>query len=207
MEREKSIELLADLETTKVSLQRMQEEIHSITQTKVTLNSISERIIKVCDELDVAVQTEEKIFNEVHNISVTETLNKLKEMSDDLRRTNSDFSDKLDNTVSDLNNSLADNKNSFENQLQSLVSNNNDFLEKMRLILDKNISDLNNAINSIKLDNAKTINDLRDLLDKKTSETMGEMKRFNKRIAITSLVFTIVGFLCGVIALVIALMK
>ena len=100
-----------------------------------------------------------------------------------------------------------DNKNSFENQLQSLVSNNNDFLEKMRLILDKNISDLNNAINSIKLDNAKTINDLRDLLDKKTSETMGEMKRFNKRIAITSLVFTIVGFLCGVIALVIALMK
>ena len=207
MEREKSIELLADLETTKVSLQRMQEEIQSITQTKIALNSISERIIKVCDELDVALQTEEKIFNEVHNISVTETLNKLKEMSDDLRRTNSDFSDKLDNTVSDLNNSIADNKNSFEHQLQSLVSNNNDFLEKMRLILDKNISDLNNAINSIKLDNAKTINDLRDLLDKKTSETMGEMKRFNKRIAITSLVFTIVGFLCGVIALVIALMK
>ena len=200
MEREKSIELLNDLETTKQSLQRIQNEMSELVRTKETLSNVSTKIVTLCGNLSNALAIEEKVFNEVHDIAVTDTINQLKEMSENLKQTNSEFSSRLDNSINDMN-------QSFGGKLKELETNNSNSLEKMNLILEKNVSDINSAINSIKLDNAKTINDLRDLLDKKTSETMGSIKQLNKRVIIVATVFAIVGFLCGIIALVIALMK
>ena len=207
MERENSLQLLADLETTKKTLEEIRDESKGIMQSKLALAEVSLRIGTLCENLNSALEVEKKIFDEIHSISVSETLKKLEELNKEFQSSNEKFSNELNDCIDNVNNSLADNRESFDNQLQEINTKNTDFLSKISLILDKNISDLNSAINSLKLDNAKTINDLRELLDKKTSETMNEMRRFNKRVTLTALVFTIVGFLCGVIALVIAIMK